>query len=888
MSTSVTVLRAGTRVVSAVLTALLAVPFSIGQLASDDARENEPIVVAAEQGEPNDVEHDDVGAAEGIESASEAPATDSSLDEHDAGEPDVVHDTDRVRGVTREPLAERIQSSSANSLVAEGVQPGETRAITFEVQNATAVNVVIVKPEAVEARLLYATTSSPWRGAGQFSTTLSMSGLNSVTGQFTVEVRNPSDRVADVQYEYSWTRSGSIVIDPRVSTDLNRLEITAFLDGPQGGIRGASVTAVVTGDNGVWTSHELAETAPGQYTATVGPRRASDYTVAFRTTIDGVVYTASALGRIVGTNTVPPVVEFATEPAQPNEFGWFTGSVDVTISASDPNGVLGVWYRVNGGPVSQGPESVQIALTHDGVNTIEAWAWDALHNISKPVHFVVNRDSSAPEISRRGALQQGRVAIGATAPADFACVDEHSDIVSCVLRIDGGGVLQPGDPLPTSEHARLEYRIVAVNSAGLETESDGELRVTNDSTPPTLELLTVPETANARGWFSSDVTVRILASDTGSGTLWTQYRIGSEPWHLVNDAEVEFEITTDGESIISYRAADRDGNQTGDRTRSIRLDRVAPRIEIHNPIPGLAVQVGDRVNVEYSCDDDVSGVFSCVSTVAHGTALPTDTPGRYEVRVTAIDNAGNLRVETVEYTVLAPPLGATLTPSVEANADGWWNDEIVLTIAAVAQSGAERVHWQLEGAQTATGSASGTGTVRLTAEGRTRVSVWAEDAEGSMSEPVTREFALDRTAPLIEWIHDGPRPPFSASAGPVGLEFELGEEVAFVVACTDYGGSGIEVCFVANDGILDTSTVGVQRVSARAVDRAGNETYDELVYRVVGASTDPTENPTNTPSRNPAGELASTGASVAPIGALIVVLAVIGLLLVRFGRRRAA
>src|SRR5690606_37939839 len=58
---------------------------------------------------------------------------------------------------------------------------------------------------------------------------------------------------------------------------------------------------------------------------------------------------------------------------------------------------------------------------------------------------------------------------------------------------------------------RTMFDVVGLRSSTAFTVIAGE----RETTPPALELLTVPAASNARGWFARDVEVTIRASDAG-------------------------------------------------------------------------------------------------------------------------------------------------------------------------------------------------------------------------------------------------------------------------------------------------------------------------------------------------------------------------------------
>jgi hypothetical protein len=92
-------------------------------------------------------------------------------------------------------------------------------------------------------------------------------------------------------------------------------------------------------------------------------------------------------------------------------------------------------------------------------------------------------------------------------------------------------------------------------------------------------------------------------------------------------------------------------------------DTTPPTIDLRSPVDGAELEVGDSVQVDFSCEDEGgSGLESCVGTVPDGAFLDTSKPGPASVSVTARDNAGNETSVTHTVNVVRPDTSA---PSIE-------------------------------------------------------------------------------------------------------------------------------------------------------------------------------------------------------------------------------
>ena len=72
-------------------------------------------------------------------------------------------------------------------------------------------------------------------------------------------------------------------------------------------------------------------------------------------------------------------------------------------------------------------------------------------------------------------------------------------------------------------------------------------------------------------------------------------------------------------------------------------DSTPPTVDLRTPVDGAKLELGERVEVDYSCADEEggSGLASCVGAPADGALLDTSRVGPVSTTVTALDNAGN-------------------------------------------------------------------------------------------------------------------------------------------------------------------------------------------------------------------------------------------------------
>ena len=179
----------------------------------------------------------------------------------------------------------------------------------------------------------------------------------------------------------------------------------------------------------------------------------------------------------------------------------------------------------------------------------------------------------------------------------------------------------------------------------------------------TLPPATTIAFAGARGqngWYVSDVTVTLSATDNpgGSGIITTQYSLdGGTTWIAANP----FTITTEGTSTVSYYSTDRAGNAEGTKTATVSVDKTPPGITLSSPQAGAEYALNRQVSAVYTVLDPVSGPASVKGSdsaspvpIASMNPLPTGIPGAHTFTVTATDVAGNTGTQTAGYLVFIP------------------------------------------------------------------------------------------------------------------------------------------------------------------------------------------------------------------------------------------
>ncbi|MGO4362625.1 PQQ-dependent sugar dehydrogenase [Terrabacter sp. RAF57] len=174
-----------------------------------------------------------------------------------------------------------------------------------------------------------------------------------------------------------------------------------------------------------------------------------------------------------------------------------------------------------------------------------------------------------------------------------------------------------------------------------------------DVTPPTVSVTLSPATPNgANGWYTSNVTVTVNASDNGTVASRQRSTDGGATWVNANTA---LTISTEGTTTVLYRATDNGGNVSQVGSVTVKLDKTQPAVAVSGVTGGATV--GNSGDVTWTATDATSGIDTVTATV-DGTPVAADKPlalwtlslGNHTLVVTAKDKAGLERSTTVTFT----------------------------------------------------------------------------------------------------------------------------------------------------------------------------------------------------------------------------------------------
>src|SRR3989475_703145 len=395
--------------------------------------------------------------------------------------------------------------------------------------------------------------------------------------------------------------------------------------------------------------------------------------------VDLAGLTEATHSQIIAIDMTPPSTT-ASVSGTAGANGWYVSNVIVSLSASDSeSGIDNVYVRVDGGgwAVYTSP----ITMT-DGTHLLEYYAVNnaGLAETSHSVPILVDTNPPTTFIwfsGTRGA--NGWYTSNVTA------------------RIDGGGWPVYSSPVTVTDGTHF-FEFYAVNGAGL-VDATLSVSLVVDTTPPASSI-SLAGTAGANGWYVSNVTVSLSASDATSGVANITYRVDRGAWLSYAGPFVLGE----GSHAVDYFASDQAGLAEAAHTTTIAVDLTPPTTTAS--VSGTAGANGwyvSNVMARLSASDSGSGVANIYVQLDGGNwaiyAGPvTLTEGTHIVGYFAVDHAGLIEAtHSLSVSVDTAPPTTTSSLSGTAGTNGWYTSNVTVSLTATdATSGVAAVNYRID------------------------------------------------------------------------------------------------------------------------------------------------------------------------------------------------
>jgi hypothetical protein len=421
-------------------------------------------------------------------------------------------------------------------------------------------------------------------------------------------------------------------------------------------------------------------------------------------------------GQFVNIDTTPPNLTPSVSGTM-GANGWYVSDVVVDASATDNlSGISAIGVSDNGGA----PRPAPVTLT-SGTHTVVITATDVAGN-SRSTTLNLTIDTDGPIITPSITGTEGNNNWYVSDVDVTATVSDSVSGMDGTLKISvDGGVWTTELPIHFTEGEHT-VDLRAYDEAG--NESIKTLTINADTTPPVLSTSTTGTLGNS-GWYVSDTTTTITATDSTSDIDRIEYKQNGAAWQ--SGASV---LSTDGVNAISVRVYDQAGNSASD-SLEVKVDTVPPTVMPVVPTPtGLdSWFVSVPVVISPNGTDATSGLLSALVSTDEKTwkdslAL---SDGLYTASFRSEDVAGNTTSIPLDLKIDATKPTLEISTSGTVRTNGWYTSQTTTTFKADDKtSGVDRVEYSQNN------SAWQTGTSVVSKDGINSILVKTYDKAGNM------------------------------------------------------------------------------------------------------------------------------------------------------------
>jgi hypothetical protein len=112
-------------------------------------------------------------------------------------------------------------------------------------------------------------------------------------------------------------------------------------------------------------------------------------------------------------------------------------------------------------------------------------------------------------------------------------------------------------------------------------------------TAPTTTISPDREADGVEGWYRTNVSVTLSASDSENAVAGTEYKLGAATTWTKYTAPIT--VSSEGETTITARSVDVNGNIEASKSSTIKLDKTAPTFTLTCPSEALTIGGSARV-----------------------------------------------------------------------------------------------------------------------------------------------------------------------------------------------------------------------------------------------------------------------------------------------------
>lgn len=485
---------------------------------------------------------------------------------------------------------------------------------------------------------------------------------------------------------------------------------------------------------------------------------------------------------------------------------WHGSAVTVTLTCVDSlSGCDKTYYSTDGSTPTTLLSDNSFTLSTEGVYTVKYYSVDKAGNaeVVKTAPNQVKIDITKPVITPHVSPIANTLGWNnGSVTVTFTCSDT--------------GTFQSGINLNTVAGSTVitEGLNQSVTNTGLCIDNAGNIadpvtvnNINIDLTAP-VTTSSLNGTLGNNGWYTSNVTVTLGATDNLSGVNTTQYSVNGGSLQTYS---APFSVTSEGSNTVTYASTDNADNTELTNQQTVKIDTVAPSTQASlSGTLGTNNWYTSDVTVTLDGEDSISGVAATQYSTDSGATWNTytapfvvSTEGSNTVLYHSVDNAGNTESnKSISFKIDKTAPTITYVGRTAPNANGWNNTNVTL-------------NWTCSDAISGVVASSVNATVTTEGQNQSSTGTCTDNAGNSYSD-TQNNINIDKTAPTLSPI---------VSPNPVLLN---GSATASAHATDSLSGIDTQSC----DAVV-TSTVGAHTVNCSATDKAGNTATQAANYKVT-------------------------------------------------------